>query len=174
MTWLERFHSGERAVIEEVYRGHVETVDRGVAGVLHGADRETVVHEVFYRLMSNAELRKGFHGGDLGAWLVVVARHHAIDYARRRSREAPVGLDLDRDSSPPEGVLDQTVARQLLERFVGELLPAKWRPVFEARFVRSLSQSEAAAELRTSRTTLIYQEVRIRHLLHKFLLEDTP
>ncbi|NPC78158.1 RNA polymerase subunit sigma-70, partial [Pyxidicoccus fallax] len=54
--------------------------------------------------------------------------------------------------------------------FRREHLPAKWAPVFEARFVRQLSQREAAAALGLHRTTLAYQELRIRSLLKKFLL----
>ena len=93
-SWLERFHAGDRAVLDEVYRAHVDAVHRSAGGVLGGADLETVVHEVFFRVMTNADLRKAFHGGDLAAWLVVIARHHAIDYVRRRSREQPAGLDV--------------------------------------------------------------------------------
>ena len=42
--------------------------------------------------------------------------------------------------------------------------------VFEARFVRQLTQREAASTLGISRTTLAYQEHRIRKLLRKHLL----
>ncbi|MBC8132688.1 MAG: sigma-70 family RNA polymerase sigma factor [Deltaproteobacteria bacterium] len=174
MDWLARFHAGERAVTEEVYRGFLDTVDRGVAGVLQGADRETVVHEVFLRLMTDAALRQAFHGGDLGAWLLVIARNHAIDYARRRNRETPSGLEVSAPQSSPDALACRAEARLLLDRFWTELLPPKWRGVFEARFVRSLSQTEAAIELGVHRTTLMYQELRIRQLLREFLLEDAP
>src|SRR5262245_37829285 len=89
MEWLERFHAGERQVIEQVYREHFRTVDGAVGAVLSGADRETAIHEVFLRLINNDNLRRSFRGGELGAWLSVVSRNHAIDYARRRNREAP-------------------------------------------------------------------------------------
>jgi RNA polymerase sigma-70 factor (ECF subfamily) len=143
--------------------------------VLGGADLETVVHEVFFRLMSNEDLRKAFRGGDLAAWLVVIARHHAIDYVRRRGREEPAGLEVAGAANPPQdGFASRAEAALLVEKFCRELLPPKWRAVFEARFLRHLSQTEAANALRMSRTTLLYQELRIRRLLRVFLLEEAP
>lgn len=172
-SWLERFHAGDRTVLDEVYRGHVDTVHRSAAGVLGGADLETVVHEVFFRVMSNQDLRKAFHGGDLAGWLVVVARHHAIDYVRRRGREEPTGLDVAGAADPSQdGFASQADAALVIEKFCREVLPAKWRPVFEARFLHHLSQTEAATELRMNRTTLVYQELRIRRLLNSFLLGE--
>jgi RNA polymerase sigma-70 factor, ECF subfamily len=172
--WLERFHAGDRTALDEVYRGYLEAVHRSAAGVLGGADLETVVHEVFFRLMSNAELRKAFHGGDFGSWLVVIARHHAIDYARRRGREQPAGLEVAGVAdSPHDGFASRAEAALLIQKFCREVLPPKWHPVFEARFLNHLSQTEAATALHMRRTTLVYQELRIRHLLSVFLLEET-
>jgi len=173
--WLERFHAGERAVLDEVYRAHVDTVHRAASGVLGGADLETVVHEVFFKLMSNADLRKSFHGGDLGAWLVVIGRHHAIDYVRRRSREEPAGLEVAGSADAVHaGVGARAEAALLIEKFCADVLPPKWRAVFEARFVQHLTQTEAASALGVHRTTLVYQELRIRRLLSAFLLEEEP
>jgi len=81
--WLERFHAGEREVIEGCYRDHFRVVENAVGQVLRGADKETVIHEVFLQLMSRAELRRGFSGGGFSAWLATVARHQAIDFWRR-------------------------------------------------------------------------------------------
>jgi RNA polymerase sigma-70 factor (ECF subfamily) len=174
-SWLARFHAGDRAVLDEVYRAHVAAVHRSAGGVLGGADLETVVHEVFFRVMTNADLRKAFQGGDLASWLVVIARHHAIDYARRRSREQPAGLDLGGAADAPHAaVASRAEAALLIQKFCAEVLPSKWRPVFEARFLQHLTQTEASAALRMRRTTLVYQELRIRRLLQTFLLEETP
>jgi RNA polymerase sigma-70 factor (ECF subfamily) len=174
-TWLERFHAGDRAVLDEVYRAHVDAVHRSAGGVLGGADLETVVHEVFFRVMTRPDLRHAFRGGDLAAWLVVIARHHAIDYVRRRSREQPAGLEV---AGAPEALhtagASRAEAALLIQKFCAEVLPPKLRAVFESRFVQHLTQTEAAAALRMRRTTLVYQELRIRRLLHRFLLEETP
>lgn len=174
--WLERFHGGDRAVMEECYREHYQTVARGVGAVLAGADRDTVVHEVFFRLLTRRDVRAGFQGGSLAAWLGTVARNLALDHVRRYRREEVVAPDAaaalaERAGDPPDDDLD---ARRLIERFRREVLPARWRPVFEERFVAQRSQRDAAAHLRMRRTTLAYQEARIRRLLRRFLLSGDP
>jgi RNA polymerase sigma-70 factor (ECF subfamily) len=172
VPWLERFYAGERRVLEEVYRQHFVKVDSAVGTVLAGADRETMIHEVFFRVLRDADFRRAFRGGDLGAWLAVVARNQAIDYTRRRNRESPAGIDLGAARGSGDELARSAEARLLIERFVRDVLPPAWRGVFEARFISHLSQSEAAAALGKRRTTLAYQELRIRQLLRKFLLED--
>jgi RNA polymerase sigma-70 factor, ECF subfamily len=171
-AWIDRFHAGERAVLEEVYRQHFETVHAAVGTVLAGADRETATHEVFLRLMTSEACRRSFRGGHLSAWLAVVARNHAIDHLRRRDRESPAGTDLPARDVAPDGLARSTEARLLIERFQDQVLPPAWRPVFEARFLQHLNQSEAAVQLGMRRTTLAYRELRIRALLRKFLLEE--
>jgi RNA polymerase sigma-70 factor (ECF subfamily) len=172
MEWVDRYYAGERQVLEEVYRENFDHVSVVVGTVLQGADRETVIHEVFLRVIHSESFRRSFHGGDLGAWLGVVARNQAIDYARRRSREAPAGVDLGRDLPDTTQPGPAIEARLLIDRFRREVLPPQWRGVFEARFLQNMTQSEAAAALGTRRTTLAYQELRVRRLLRKFLLED--
>jgi RNA polymerase sigma-70 factor, ECF subfamily len=169
--WLADFHGGTRPALEEFYREYYSTVDRSVGQVLHGADRETVVHEVFFRLLNGDEVRRQFHGGSPAAWIATVARNHAIDYRRRREREIPDG-DTGNSADPSGSKLDEAAnARLLIEQFSGRVLPVQWRPVFEACFVRQMTQREAARELGISRTTLLYQQHRVRALLRRFLLE---
>ncbi|XXF76268.1 sigma-70 family RNA polymerase sigma factor [Myxococcaceae bacterium GXIMD 01537] len=172
--WLERFHAGEPSVLEKCYREHFDTVMRAVGATLSGADQETVVHEVFLRLISQPAVRRSFQGGSFAAWLSTVSRNLAVDSVRARQREGTALGRFASDShdsapapSPLEGKLE---ARRLVEKFRRERLPPQWAGVFEARFLRQLSQREAAAELHMRRTTLAYQELRIRHLLRKFLL----
>jgi RNA polymerase sigma-70 factor, ECF subfamily len=143
--------------------------------VLRGADKETVVHEVFLQLLSRADLRRGFSGGGFAAWLATVARHQAIDFWRRHRREQSLE-QLPPDAVPAEQAqpterFERTVeAHLLIDRFRREALPPKWADVFEARFVGGLDQRSAAARLGISRTTLAYQEMQVRRLLRRFLL----
>jgi RNA polymerase sigma-70 factor (ECF subfamily) len=159
-------------VLEAIYQQHFERIDVAVGTVLAGADRETVVHDVFLRVLRDEPFRRSFRGGDLGAWLAVVARNQAIDYSRRRARESPSGIDLGAALSTGDELARAAEARLLIERFLRDVLPPAWLAVFHARFVSHLSQAEAAARLGKRRTTLAYQELRIRRLLRKFLLED--
>jgi RNA polymerase sigma-70 factor (ECF subfamily) len=148
-------------------------VSRSVALLTSAADRETAIHEIFLRLLTRPSLRASFQGGDLGAWLMAVAHNHAVDFARLRRREVPAdcagaaaaaaGLGVESDASHVE-------ARIMVERFRSEVLPQKWQGVFEARFIRQLTQEQAAASLGLLRTTLAYQESRIRRLLRRFFL----
>jgi RNA polymerase sigma-70 factor (ECF subfamily) len=173
-SWLDAFHRGDRQALHECYVDHVDTAEQAIGRILEGADKETVIHELFYRLISDADLRAKFRGGSLRAWIGVVARNLAIDYARRRRRERPSELapHAARDSHPQTTIEASIEARQVVARFRETHLPAKYRRVFDARFVQQLDQSEAARVLGMHRTTLLYQESRIRRLLKSFLLRN--
>src|SRR5262245_46256617 len=98
--WVRAFHAGEPRTMAGCYRDHFEVVERSVAAVLVGADKETVVQEVFFRLVSREEVRRSFQSGAFVAWLRVVARNCAIDYCRRYGREAPAGRWPGDDARP--------------------------------------------------------------------------
>ena len=174
-AWLRAFHAGERACLEGCYRDYLDAVDQAVGCVVTGADRETLVHEVFFRLLSDASLRQSFRGGAFASWLRVVARHQAIDYARRRRLEVRFTDDTG-SAAPADAVPDpppfeaQFDVRWTLERFRERCLPAKWRAVLDARFLAQQDQPTAARTIGVSRTTLAYQEYRIRRLLRRFVL----
>ena len=169
--WLERFHAGDRTVLEGCYRDHFHDVDGSVARLLRGADRETIVHEVFFRLLSRPEFRASFTGGSLGAWLSTVARNLATDHLRGLQRQRSVPIEEVAELPAADRLEEAAEARLLIERFRNEVLPAKWAGVFQKRFLEQRDQRDAAAALGIARTTLAYQELRIRSLLKKFLLK---
>jgi RNA polymerase sigma-70 factor (ECF subfamily) len=169
MLDLADFHSGSVAALDRCYREHFDDVRAAVERVLHGADEETVIHNVFYRLVSDSALRANFRGGNFAAWIRTVARNEAIDYWRRHRREEAMGDEPDANASKEH----DPDAKILVDRFRVQL-PEKLRGVFEARFLRQLSQREAAAALGMQRTTLVYQEQQVREALKAFLLEDEP
>ncbi len=171
-SWLACFHAGQRGAMEDCYREHFATVEKTVGQILYGADKETVIHEVFFRLLSDRQARLGFQGGSLRAWIATVARNRAIDYLRRHRREQVVDPEVAAGLAGGEESRceERTEAKILVERFCREQLPDRLAPVFEARFIKQLSQREAARELGMRRTTLAYREGRIRILLRRFLL----
>ncbi len=173
--WLDRFHAGDPDVLAACYQDHFEGVEQAIAGLVRGADRETVIHEVFFRLATSAPWRSSFQGGSLAAWLGTVARNLARDHLRRQRREAtvPIAEADDVPEASSERQEDALQARLLVERFRREVLPAKWDGVFVARFLEQRDQRDAAASLGIPRTTLAYQEFRIRRLLRRFVLEGT-
>jgi RNA polymerase sigma-70 factor (ECF subfamily) len=179
-TWLPRFHAGVRDVMEACYRDHFRTVEQAVGRILHGADKETVVHEVFLQLLSSADLRRRYAGGYFRAWLATVARNLAIDYWRRYRNER--GPD---DDTPGPAAADAAAGAQesatriersaeahiFFERFRRDVLPLKWVGVFEMRVLGGLDQRTAAARLGIGRTTLAYREGKVRRLLKRFVRE---
>jgi RNA polymerase sigma-70 factor (ECF subfamily) len=169
---IDEFHAGEASSLEQCYRDHFDDVKAAVGRVLRGADQETVIQHVFYRLVADPALRANFRGGNLAAWLTTIARNEALSYCRRYGREQPMDDSQERaDASPSkETAVD---AKLLVERFCLERLPAKLRGVFDARFLRQLSQREAAVELGIRRSTLAYQEEQIREAFRTFVLEET-
>jgi RNA polymerase sigma-70 factor (ECF subfamily) len=169
-AWVDRFHAGDRQVLESCYRDHFRTVDRAVAQVLRGADRETVVHDVFLQLLDSAALRRSFAGGAFATWLATVARNRAIDYWRHHRRERPLEEAPAESASPESGErLERDVEVRLLVDQFRQELPAKWMGVFEVRFLAALDQRSAARRLGISRTTLAYREMKVRRLLHRFV-----
>lgn len=169
-SWLASFHAGDREILADCYREYFATVNRAVGRVLSGADQETVVHEVFFRLLASDAMRRSYQGGSLAAWLTTVARNQAIDHVRRYRRER--SLDAQTRAQADAGLADRTEARLLVERFRRDHLPGKWARVFELRFLAQKDQRTAAAEIGISRTTLAYQEHRVRQLLRRFLLRE--
>jgi RNA polymerase sigma-70 factor (ECF subfamily) len=164
-AFLRAFHDGEKWAIEKTYREHATRVIAAARRLVGPVDAETILHEVFYRLMSNAQTRASFQGGNLGGWLTQVAVRSAIDDLRKRGRELP--MEAPEHAEEP----DDLDAKILIDRFRSEVLDPADAPLFEARFIRRLAQREAAKELGIPRSTLVYQEQRVRELLEKFLLQ---
>lgn len=174
-AWLRCFHRGDREVLARCYHEHLRGVTWAVGQVLGGVDRETVVQDVFCRLFGEADLRANYQGGNLGAWLITVARRQAIDFRRKHDRERPTEpakLESAQQSDAVTPGADEAVAlRLLVERFEATLPPA-WVPLFRARFLERLDQRTAARQLGMRRTTLAYHELKIRRRLRRFVLEQ--
>ncbi len=169
--WLTDFHAGDPTTLERCYRDHFDDVRAAVGRVLQGADRDCVVHDVFCRVIADAGLRANFRGGNLAAWLSTVSRNQAMDYRRRHAREETLRGAHEPDETAAHAE-DEVDAKLFVERFRRERLPGKLEAVFDARFVRQLSQREAARALGLQRTTLAYQEQQLRDALRAFLLEE--
>jgi DNA-directed RNA polymerase specialized sigma24 family protein len=171
--WLRRFHQGDRATFDRLYRCHARALGRAITTLLGEADAETAVHEVFLRLLATPPLRESFRSGDIGAWLAIVCRNHALNFHHRRRREIPTsatpGSFEPRARTRPQRAAD---ARLMVDRFRREALPRQWTAVFELRLLGDFSQSEAAAVLGIGRTTLAYQEAQLRCRLRQFLTGD--
>ncbi len=173
--WLVRFHRGEHGVLVACYEEHFVSVESAVGRVLLGVDREAIVQDVFARMFTDPDFREKFSGGSLRAWLCTVGRNRAVDHLRKTGREDLVESDtLERvgGSYEQEHSFERNEAKALVDRFVEEVLPEKWRSVFQVRFIEQLSQRDAAKKLGIVRTTLADQELRVRRELKSFLLNE--
>jgi RNA polymerase sigma factor (sigma-70 family) len=169
-TWEDRFRRGESDVIEAVYRDTFEAVRRSAGRILREpADRDAVVHEVFVELVSSRRLRESYRGGAMGGWLGAIARHRALDFARRERRLTDLSA-LDEAAVAVDPMVD---FRRELERFAARLDPLR-RQVLELRFVAGMTQMEAAQRMGMPRSTLEDREREIKKLLQEHLLEEAP
>lgn len=148
-------------MIEEIYRETFEEVRRAAGTVLHEpADRDAVVHEVFLQLLSKPELRESHRGGHMGAWLGAIARHQALDFARRESRLTDLSA-IDETTTKTDPVED---LRRELVRFAARLDPDRQRLV-QLRYIEGMTQMEAAAVLGKPRSTLEDWEHQLKRAL---------
>ena len=168
-AWLEGFRRGDAQVMGECYRRHHRTVEANIGTLLGPADRETVVHEVFFRLLTEPKMRRGYRGPSLAAWLSAIGRNRALDVARRTRREQAVPHPSDETLGSDRDQDEETGKRLLLERFRSKHLPPDWAPVFESRFIQEMTQREAARHLGMCRTTLAYRERLLRRQLRAML-----
>jgi len=169
-NWQARFLRGDTEVLEQIYRQTFHEV-RGAAGSVlrEAADRDDVVHEVYLELVSSRPLRESHRGGKLGAWLGAIARHRALDFARRQGRLMNV--------STAENVALATDPlgdfRRELARFAARLPPQR-RRLIELRYTAGMTQVEAAAAMGMSRSTLEDWERELKQSLHAFLGAGDP
>ncbi len=171
--WLDRFHRGDKALIGEVYCEQQGAVLAVARRYLTEAEAEACAHDVFLRMVQKRSFRENYQGGSLRAWLCTVTRNRAIDIVRRQGRmEKTEPQDLERLAGAVEGdrFVQAAEARRVVDTFRREVLPEKWRGVFDQRFIHQRSQREAAGELQMRRSTLAYQEGQIRSLLEQHLL----
>jgi RNA polymerase sigma-70 factor (ECF subfamily) len=162
------FVRGDRDRLESIYRQTFTQVRRAVAGVLREpADRDAIVQQVYLELIAERRLRESYRGGSMAAWLSAIARHRALDYARRQRRLTPLG----EHEEPTEPTLADELRRELL-RFAARLDPSR-RTLLELRFVQGLTQVEAAKVLSIPRSTLESREHELKALLRAYLRSDS-
>ena len=154
--------------MESVYRDTFEGVRRAAGRILREpADCDSIVQQVYADLVGSKKLRETYAGGDLGAWIGAIARHRALDFARRERRLT--GLEA---AGEPMAAADPLADfRHELARFAETLDPQR-REVLELRFLAGLTQMEAAARLGMPRSTLEDWERQIKRRLEAYLLED--
>ncbi len=156
-------------MLETIYKETFPIARRAARRILQEpADCDAVVQQVFADLVSSRALRASHEGEDVGAWISGIARHRALDHARRERRLVAMSeADLDREV--PERPSAAAELRGELARLSAEL-PEQERRLVELRFVAGMTQVEAATALGVPRTTLEDWERRIKRLLRDRLV----
>lgn len=176
---LEAFYRGDRDVLTRVYRGTVGAVEGAVMRYCRGPDAESVVHDVYLRLVEREDVRRKFDGRKLTTWLCTSARNRAIDLLRRQRRVSYFGdaTSFEGKLEPLEslGALDPEQAliqrdvlaklRAALDAFEADELPPlgdKIAAIYALRIrPERVSQVEAARRLGIPRGTLIERERKL-------------
>jgi RNA polymerase sigma factor (sigma-70 family) len=174
---LSRFRKGERDALEQVYWAYVDRVERVVRygfqlmredGVVHvdgvrAGDVADLVQETFVRAFAE-RARLSYDGlRDYGPFLVTITRNLLADRARKRGREMAF---VELESVEELVVLqEQPYADEPTMKAVRDYLaqlPADLRGIHEQRYVRGVSQQEAARALGLSRQQVRTLEERLR------------
>src|SRR5262249_48195856 len=120
--------------------------------VRDGDDAEDVVEETFWQAWRHASHYESSRG-EVGTWLLTIARSRALDRlrARRRRREEPLTLRVDGETELPGLAAELDPARdaeaaELRTRVAGALdsLPSEQRQVLELAYFAGLTQTEIA------------------------------
>ena len=142
---LNRVIDGDENAMHILYDRYSARVYRTALYVLMDTGgAEDVTQEVFLHLWQSA---RSFNTtkGTLSGWLVVIARHRAIDALRKRTKET--ALDIEQMSH--SNAFEQVVWSESIEA-LGVLLPllsAQQRDVLELTFVSGLSHSEISLKI---------------------------
>jgi RNA polymerase sigma-70 factor (ECF subfamily) len=175
------FRGGQRRALEEVYWAYVGKVAQVVRyGFFRGGARVSgarphevsdLVQEIFARAFAE-RARLAYDGvRDYGPYLLTIARNLLADRLRQSGRELPLealpeSLEGVAADGPIEWADPATVS--LVEEYLASLAP-ELRQVHEARYVRGLTQTEAASELGLSRQQLRTREAHLRDGLERVL-----
>jgi RNA polymerase sigma factor (sigma-70 family) len=188
-----RFRGGEPSALAEIYWAHVGRVERLLSRGLsaarggpparvgtRGGDLADLVQEVFLKAFSRKSRQSFNENLDFAPYVSTIARNVLVDWLRKSGKEIP--LDGQALAATADGLAwaeendgpwtdPRTLA--IVRDYLRELSP-QLRLVHEKRYVMSLSQREAAAELGITRQVLRTQEEQLRHGLERALQEARP
>lgn len=196
---LRGFKAGEREALTAVYRMHAQEVAgllrhgfafesggqrRRFAGYASGFELQDALHETFRRAFEPSA-RDAYDGiRPFGAYVGTIARNLVLRSFRARETAFPIesgaiesgaiesGVHATVDLAPsPEHAVHEEQVRALVARFLAQLEPDE-QALVEARFVRGLSQRDAAEQLGLGRQRIRTREQTLRSKLLAYLREQ--
>ena len=177
----ERLAAGDDQALEEAFDWLAATVFRAAVRVLgDGTAAQDVVQEVFVELWSHPD-RYDPDAGPLRTYLVVMARHRAVDLVRSELRRVARQerhyrlTPQDGETAPGEGLMSQEVAGAV--RAAVSLLPDSQRRVVELAYFDGLSYREVAVAAGipegTAKSRLRLALAKLEQILDRQLLEQS-
>lgn len=149
---VERVCGGDRAAFDELYRIFAPLVHGIILARVPREEVEDLVQEVFLSAYKNAASLRNRNA--VGAWLVMIARHRAVEFYRQAKPTEEISEDLSSNSSDNA----QTEAREILAAI--RALPETYCETLVLRLVEGMSGQEIA-----ERTGLKPESVRVN--LHR-------
>lgn len=165
---LLRMRSGDESALGSLYdrwAPQVRALARRIVGDADSA--EEVVEDAFWQAWRNAD-RFDAGRGDVGAWLLTIARSRALDRVRSERRRIPSARDdaaIALIPSPADTVATLVAAERALRvRAALAELPPEQREVLDLAYFGGLSQTEIAERTQTQLGTV---KGRIRLAMEK-------
>jgi RNA polymerase sigma-70 factor (ECF subfamily) len=178
---LERFASGERTALEELFRRYRQPAYRVAYRLLgNEADALDAVQEGFVKALTHLN---GFQGrSSFKTWLLRVVSNAALDLGRQRGRRETVSLDASGNGESGHAQLltldesglglERADLRSLLDQALG-LLSSVQKQTFVLYAEAGLSYREVSEVMGTSIGTVMSRLYYARQKLRAFLSERT-
>jgi RNA polymerase sigma factor (sigma-70 family) len=182
---LRDFRQGKPSALEQVYweyvdlvayvvrRGTVSTPGTDFPGTW-SIEHSDLVQETFARAFTE-EARLAYDGiRRYQSYLLTICRNLLVDVARKKGRELLYDFSTDERISAAEPVSDlpepwaDPETTRVVRGYIAEL-PAELRTLYEARYVKGLSQVRTAQELKITRQRVRTLEKRLRKGLGRAL-----
>jgi RNA polymerase sigma-70 factor (ECF subfamily) len=148
LALIERIKQRDARALGELYDRYATRVySLALAIAQDEMSAQEIAQDVFLKVWSRPE-RYTFDDNRFGAWLLMIARHAAIDHLRREKRRLSDALSIDDGNFPELPDLDHdSNARWRELQSVMQALPHEQRLVIILAFYHGLSQSEISDQL---------------------------
>jgi RNA polymerase sigma factor (sigma-70 family) len=164
----------ERVRFEQLVLPHLDAAFNLARWILRGrADAEDVAQEALLRAL---RFFRGFHGGDVRAWLLQIVRNSCYTWLEK-NRPMELTTEFDEELHPQPSVNPESLAiagdnRERLTRAL-ESLPPRFREVLVLRELEGCSYKEIAAITSMPIGTVMSALARGRQRLQRILTEES-
>lgn len=140
---IDRVRVREQQAMTEIFDKYAGLVYSVALRVLKdNGQAEDVTQEIFFQLWQNPGSFSASRGS-LASWLLVVARHRAIDRLRQRRFGEPVDEMIVASATNLENEVERSIMMQRVQRFIVDL-PTDQQQALQLAFWEGMSHSKIA------------------------------